>query len=270
MPWYRLGVHTGHVLVTDQGFSANDLLQGRVGDCWFLSALAVIAERPDLIWRLFPKLQLNSSGMILVNLFLDGYWKAVVMDDFLPCLIDNQTEEDMHHAIQASLKTTSTQSTTTTTSFSGVGQTLNGITVNGNNDEELSSSPSASSSSTFDPHALCDKNRQVLTSTQEFLQRDCPYDNASSSSPRTLQRLVRSEDLAYSKAKKNQLWVVRNIQYRVYLLVRYMCFFFSSHVLSIMLFGIFWCSPFWKRPMPRVMDPIKPLVEVISPKPFWT
>lgn len=37
MHWYRFGSHTGHVLVRDQGFSADDLLQGRVGDCWFLS-----------------------------------------------------------------------------------------------------------------------------------------------------------------------------------------------------------------------------------------
>lgn len=37
MHWYRFGPHTGHVLVRDSGFSADDLLQGRVGDCWFLS-----------------------------------------------------------------------------------------------------------------------------------------------------------------------------------------------------------------------------------------
>jgi len=37
MHWYRFGSHTGHVLVKDEGFSANDMLQGKVGDCWFLS-----------------------------------------------------------------------------------------------------------------------------------------------------------------------------------------------------------------------------------------
>ena len=80
---------------------------GRVGDCWFLSALAVIAEREDLIARLFGRngssLNNNNFGIVQVitapwdpyplldevispslmslfvsleqvNLFVDGFW----------------------------------------------------------------------------------------------------------------------------------------------------------------------------------------------------
>ena len=39
------------VVVSDFGFSAEHLRQGGVGDCWFLSALAVVAERHDLIGK---------------------------------------------------------------------------------------------------------------------------------------------------------------------------------------------------------------------------
>ena len=35
------------------GFRAEDLRQGGVGDCWFMSALAVVAQRHDLIARIF-------------------------------------------------------------------------------------------------------------------------------------------------------------------------------------------------------------------------
>jgi hypothetical protein len=41
------------LVVSDFGFRASDLRQGGIGDCWFMSALAVVAERHDLIARLF-------------------------------------------------------------------------------------------------------------------------------------------------------------------------------------------------------------------------
>ena len=73
------------VLVTDYGFSADDLMQGGVGDCWFLSALAVVAERHDLIAKLFESTAPSKDGKYAVRLFLDGAWRRVVVDDRLPC-----------------------------------------------------------------------------------------------------------------------------------------------------------------------------------------
>lgn len=81
--WKRL---PNFVVVTDFGFSPNDLLQGGVGDCWFLSALAVVAQRHDLIARLFVDTAPARSGCYLLRLFLDGQWRRVVVDDQLPCV----------------------------------------------------------------------------------------------------------------------------------------------------------------------------------------
>ncbi|KAK3279928.1 hypothetical protein CYMTET_12209 [Cymbomonas tetramitiformis] len=73
------------VLVSDFGFSATDLRQGGVGDCWFLSALAVVAERHDLVARLFAETAVTPSGCYCVRFFLDGAWTSVLVDDLLPC-----------------------------------------------------------------------------------------------------------------------------------------------------------------------------------------
>ncbi|CAK9025513.1 unnamed protein product [Durusdinium trenchii] len=82
------------LVVSDFGFRAEDLKQGGVGDCWFLSALAVVAQRPDLILRLFGgETARNAAGCYQINLFLDGEWKAVTIDDRLPCT-DQQRRPD--------------------------------------------------------------------------------------------------------------------------------------------------------------------------------
>ena len=189
--WYRLGTHTNHVLVRDEGFSADDLLQGKVGDCWFLSALAVIAERPDLIMRLFGNgkgLVLNEYGIVEVNLFLDGMWKKVVIDNFLPCVIDEKGENELGRAIEAS---------------------LGGAPYIGPN-YDVSSDKNTSSK--FDPYTLSDQNWEVIKDTNGFLQtrfhsQAGKINSSIKIGPRKLNRAVMSDDLAYSKAKKNQLWV---------------------------------------------------------------
>ena len=50
LTWARMDASVP--VVTDAGFSADDLAQGGLGDCWFLAALSVVAERHDLIARI--------------------------------------------------------------------------------------------------------------------------------------------------------------------------------------------------------------------------
>ena len=88
------------VLVTDFGFSAQDLQQGGIGDCWFLSALAVVAERHDLIAKLFYDTAPNASGCYMIRLFLDGSWQTILVDDQLPCTRSPRRPE---HALETNL-----------------------------------------------------------------------------------------------------------------------------------------------------------------------
>ena len=205
--WYRFGPHNGHVLVKpNRGYRAEDLVQGKVGDCWFLSALAVVAEREDLIGRLIGAAanSSNNYGCIEVRLFVDGYWKTIIIDDCLPCLIDQQSEKEEEDNIQLALR-----------------QSLEDAGINSKWQMKTTDSKDKHkqqrTSSKFDPHSMADECRRTLNEIHDFLQHDrFSKDPSYRSNPRSsfvgrclqpLHRQVSTSDLAYSKARHNQLWV---------------------------------------------------------------
>jgi hypothetical protein len=83
--WKRFDRKDGWKLVSKGGYSPDHILQGGVGDCWFLSAVAVLAERRDLIEKVIPDSELHPSGKVNFKLFIDGHWKDVIVDTYLPC-----------------------------------------------------------------------------------------------------------------------------------------------------------------------------------------
>ncbi|VDM98268.1 unnamed protein product [Thelazia callipaeda] len=63
----------------------SDIEQGCLGNCWFLSALAVIAERPDILDQIVLTKNYNPWGIYLIRLCINGHWQVVLVDDFFPC-----------------------------------------------------------------------------------------------------------------------------------------------------------------------------------------
>ncbi len=41
---------------------SKDIIQGRLGDCWFISALALIAEIPQILYKVMITKQYNPVG----------------------------------------------------------------------------------------------------------------------------------------------------------------------------------------------------------------
>jgi Calpain family cysteine protease len=65
-----------------EGASANDVRQGSDGDCWFLAALATLANKPDLIERICVARD-EKVGVYGFVFHRDGEWVSEIIDDKL-------------------------------------------------------------------------------------------------------------------------------------------------------------------------------------------
>jgi len=95
------------------GASANDVKQGQIGNCWFISALSVLASREELLKGVTSSLDTTNGvltpetmnkfskgvypplfhcyrykGMYVFRFFKNFQWLYVIIDDRLPCEID--------------------------------------------------------------------------------------------------------------------------------------------------------------------------------------
>jgi hypothetical protein len=82
--WKRLSELSAKPQLFKDGVEAGDVIQGQLGDCWFLGALSVVAEREKLFFNLFNTTEANAFGVYSCRFFHNGAWEDVIVDDHVP------------------------------------------------------------------------------------------------------------------------------------------------------------------------------------------
>lgn len=62
----------------------HDIIQGDVGDCYFLASASALAEHPDRIKKLFLTQQVNNENIAAVEVFVGGAPQVITVDTNVP------------------------------------------------------------------------------------------------------------------------------------------------------------------------------------------
>ena len=86
--WRRLSeVFAGKRLAVFDDIQPGDIVQGALGDSYFLAAISALAERPERIKRLFITQEVQGNCCYRLSLFNLGIWTEYYIDDFVPVSI---------------------------------------------------------------------------------------------------------------------------------------------------------------------------------------
>ncbi len=84
--WKRISEIYKNVTLWSDEIGPNNIIQGELGNCHFLSALSVLSEKKSFIKRLFHSKEVTPTGCYSVWLCDSGEWKNVIIDDYVPCI----------------------------------------------------------------------------------------------------------------------------------------------------------------------------------------
>ena len=63
----------------------SDINQGKIGDCYFLSAISSLLKYPQMIYQLFKTLTIPKNNCYQIMMKINSEWKIIIIDDFFPC-----------------------------------------------------------------------------------------------------------------------------------------------------------------------------------------
>lgn len=80
-------------IIQNESELIDDVVQGDLGDCYFLAATSALAERRSRILKIFRGNSESSKYVFKMNLFLNGKPIEILVDEFFPCTEENQNND---------------------------------------------------------------------------------------------------------------------------------------------------------------------------------
>lgn len=69
-----------------------DIKQGVLGNCWLIAVFALLVQKPEYRDKIILTKEISSTGCYLVRLCINGSWKTILLDDYLPCCEETKTQ----------------------------------------------------------------------------------------------------------------------------------------------------------------------------------
>ena len=71
--------------IVEDDFKPSDVIQGKLGDCWFVAAVSLLADHSYLLNKIIQTKIRSKKGGYQFKLFINGKWELVLIDSFIPC-----------------------------------------------------------------------------------------------------------------------------------------------------------------------------------------
>lgn len=82
--WNRISELYENQVLMGSRIQPKDIIQGKLGNCYLLSALAALAEHQEYITNLFYEQTANRHGIYKVQLKIEGTIQEYIIDDYIP------------------------------------------------------------------------------------------------------------------------------------------------------------------------------------------
>ena len=81
--------------IFEEGATIEDIVQGDINDCYFLSAIGSLCSDPHFFEKIFHIKNKSEEHVYGIYLFLNAKWKLVLVDDYFPYEIVNLDEKKL-------------------------------------------------------------------------------------------------------------------------------------------------------------------------------